>query len=496
MSNVNKNPNYSLWFYALLVYHWIAWTIVPAIVRMALPIDSMESTTWARNLDWGYDKNPYLNAWVTELAIKMGGQHDWIIYAFSQLAIIITFYALWRLGKLILSPLYATVAVFILEGVQYFNFSGIELNDNLLELPLWSLIMLMFYYAVKQQKLVQWLVVGLLAGLAAMDKYFAAMLFIPMFLFLLSNHEGRRSFSNVGLYLSVLVALIIIAPHIYWLTQHDFITLQYAFRRVGHPDSFWQRHILGPLDFGFTQIITFAPALLLFASLWLGKAKGPLLSEKKSISQFDRQFLIWIGLGPFITTVLLAIIAGFKLHVMWGTPLVISWSLVLLMLVQPTVHLSQWRKFVSITFVYLTLTWIAFAIVNSLPGATKSNYPAKNISENITKYWHEHYNAPLSYVAGQRYVAGGVSFYSVDRPAVYIDWNKAFSPWINEADLQEKGAVFILPVDKDHPDFPAEVKQRFPNLIFLPIMSYAWERSPRQLPLQIRVAILPPKNLN
>lgn len=493
MSNVKTNPNYSLWFYILLAYHWVVWTFVPAIVRMALPIDSMESTTWGRQLEWGYDKNPYFNAWVTELAIKIGGQHDWIIYAFSQLAIIIAFYALWRLGKLILSPLYATIAVFILEGVQYFNFSGIELNDNLLELPLWSLVILMFYYAIKQQKLVQWLAVGLLAGLAMMDKYFAAMLFIPMFLFLLSTREGRYSFSNINFYLGILVAVIIIAPHIYWLTQHDFITLQYAFRRVGHPVSFWQRHIFGPLDFIFEQVITVVPALLLFASLWIGKAKGPLLSEKKLIAQFDRQFLVWMGLGPFITTVLLAVIAGFKLHVMWGTPLVIGWSLVLLLWTQPSIYLSQWKKFTAIVFTYITLTWVIFAVIHSLPGATKSNYPLKDISKEITEYWHQHYNVPLSYIAGQRYVAGGVSFYSADRPAVYIDWDKSFSPWINEADLQSKGAVFILPVDNDHPDFPAEVKQRFPEMILLPIMSYSWARSPNQTPLQIRIAILPPK---
>lgn len=67
-----------------------------------------------------------------------------------------------------------------------------------------------------------------------MTKYYAAVLFLPMFLFLLMH--SRKTFSQAGLYLAVGVATLISLPHFIWLFYHDFVTIHYAFGRVndGH----------------------------------------------------------------------------------------------------------------------------------------------------------------------------------------------------------------------------------------------------------------------
>lgn len=492
MQKIKNHSYYSFWFYALVIYHFIAWTLIPTLVRSALPIDSMEGTTWGRQLELGYDKNPYLNAWVTELAIKIGGQHDWIIYAFAQLAIIISFWAIWSLGKKFLPTIYVLVAVYLLEGMQYFNFAGIDLNDNLLELPLWSLIMLFFYKATKEQRLLDWFLVGLFAGLAMMDKYFAVILFFPMLLFTLFNAEARLSWKKPGIYLAAFIFSVVTIPHIYWLFHHDFITINYALHRVDHP-AIWQSHISGPLYFGLMQIATFIPALLLFGVLWVGKASEPRISPTFLMADFDKKYLLYMGVGPFITTILLSIVTGFTLHIMWGTPLLIGWSLVLVAWLPPFITASRFKWFLTAVFGFVTLTLLIFAWVYSKPTPTKGHFPAKQISKTLTQLWHERYHTPLNYVAGHRYIAGGLSFYSEDRPAVFIDWDQSVSPWINETDVKIKGAVFVIPVDGDHPDFPVEVKNRFPNMQVLPVMTFAWNAKGKLAPLQIRVAILPPK---
>lgn len=52
-----RTPNQ--WFVLFLLLHLIIWTLVPNIIRYNLPLDTIESTIWAQQLAWGYDRNSY-----------------------------------------------------------------------------------------------------------------------------------------------------------------------------------------------------------------------------------------------------------------------------------------------------------------------------------------------------------------------------------------------------------------------------------------------------
>src|SRR5579872_3260097 len=108
------------WFYIFLAAHLLCWTLTPLLVRYNLPLDSIEGTIWGHQLEWGYDKNPYLNGWLTALATRLGGQSGWMIYLFSQLSVIACFFAMWQLAKKILPPVYALLSVLLLENIQYY----------------------------------------------------------------------------------------------------------------------------------------------------------------------------------------------------------------------------------------------------------------------------------------------------------------------------------------------------------------------------------------
>src|SRR5580704_4304509 len=119
-----------------LCLHLLGWTLIPAILRSNLPLDAIEGTIWGHQLEWGYDKNPPLNGWLTALATTLDGHSGWMIYLFSQLCVITCMWATWQLAKKILPPVYALISVLLLECIQYFNFHAIDFNDNTLELPL------------------------------------------------------------------------------------------------------------------------------------------------------------------------------------------------------------------------------------------------------------------------------------------------------------------------------------------------------------------------
>src|SRR5436309_235299 len=107
ISEKNLRP----WVYSFILLHIIVWTLTPALVRLCLPMDALEGTTWGQQLEWGYDKNPFMNAWLTALAVKISQPADWAIYLFSQISVGLCFWSIWSLGKKIISPFYVFIAI-------------------------------------------------------------------------------------------------------------------------------------------------------------------------------------------------------------------------------------------------------------------------------------------------------------------------------------------------------------------------------------------------
>ena len=94
-----KSTEANYWFLLFIFIHVMAWTLAPTLVRFNLPMDSIEGATWGHQLEWGYDKNPFLNGWLTALAVFIGGKSGWTVYLFSQLSVALGFLGSMETGK-------------------------------------------------------------------------------------------------------------------------------------------------------------------------------------------------------------------------------------------------------------------------------------------------------------------------------------------------------------------------------------------------------------
>lgn len=483
--------NARFWVYLFIGLHLLCWTIVPALVRYNLPLDAIEGTIWGHQLEWGYDKNPFLNGWLTALAVYFSDQSGWAVYLFSQISVGLCFWAVWKLAKDILSPLYALIAVMLLEGIQYYNFHSIDFNDNTLELGLWALTIYCFYKALRSPSIAYWLLTGCFAGLGMMAKYYTAALLAAMAIYLFAYPENRKLLKTLPPYLGIGAFLMIILPHTIWLFYHDFITVKYVFDRAASKPSF-TNHIFFPAQFAWQQLQAFSPALILFALLFIGKK--PLLADTKlKLASFDKAFLFYLGLGPFLLTILLSIIFGITLRAGWGMPLLSLWGIILLAWLQPTLTRKKIYAFITLIFVLLAtlLSGYYFSLTNS-SDASSANFPGREIAATITKNWRDKYHTKLIYVAGSRWVGGNIGFYSPDHPAVFVEWDKRRAPWINVKDFERKGAVFVWSIT-DNESMPEEIKKQFPSLMQTDVITFSWKRNKNNLaPIKIGIAILPP----
>jgi hypothetical protein len=132
MNSLAEQLRWQRWFCLFIFLHVLAWTCIPYFTRYTLPMDSMEGYVWGRNLEWGYDKNPFLNGWLTYLAVLIDNYRGWAIYLFSQLSVALCFVGTWLLAKKILPLPQSFLAVVILESSQYYNLHAIDFNDNTL----------------------------------------------------------------------------------------------------------------------------------------------------------------------------------------------------------------------------------------------------------------------------------------------------------------------------------------------------------------------------
>ncbi len=292
------------------------------------------------------------------------------------------------------------------------------------------------------------------------------------------------------------IFIAIITPHAIWLYQYNFVPIHYALHRVNDHEIITQwDYIKHGFHFALVQIMAFLGAILLSSFVYIGKTKNKtLLTFRHKIDAFDRKFLWFAALGPFIITILLGSLGGWRLHTLWGTPLLTFWGLLWISYTQPRITLSRLRIFLCTVFIVVLsmLSIYSYSIMHHGDNSS-ANFPAKDLAYEVTKVWNERYQKPLAYVAGERYLAGYISLHSADRPTVYIGGNLDKSPWVDHNDFIKQGGIFVEPLARKNYLY-RNIMKRYPNLIVLPAFYFKPERAKQNYqPIGVIVAILPPQ---
>ena len=90
----------------------------------------------------------------------------------------------------------------------------------------------------------------------------------PIALFVLIDPDARKSLVTPGPYVAAAVALIVMAPHLVWLVQNDFLPFGYAEHRAVLSRG-WYDHLWHPAQFAIGQLFFLIPSLLIAAPLFI-----------------------------------------------------------------------------------------------------------------------------------------------------------------------------------------------------------------------------------
>jgi 4-amino-4-deoxy-L-arabinose transferase-like glycosyltransferase len=176
-------------FWLLAGVHAVVWTALPATLYANLPLDLIEALTYGREWQLGYDKLPPLPWWLAEIAYRTVG-HDFAYYLLAQASVLAAFAAVWALMLRLASPAAALVAVLIIDGLHYFNFTAPKFNHDVIQLPFWALAGLALHGALRTGRTTHWALLGLALAGSLWSKYFAVVLAVPFVLFVLLRRQS------------------------------------------------------------------------------------------------------------------------------------------------------------------------------------------------------------------------------------------------------------------------------------------------------------------
>lgn len=424
------------WFAGIAGLYFLLWVFLPPLLAASYPLDVTEGIYWGHEWQWGYYKHPPLSSWVLYSFHRLFGMVG--PFLLSQIAVAVTLYLIYALGKKLLGRQKALLACAFQMGVFYFTWPTLEFNHNVAQLPVWAGLVYFLYRALETRQLRWWVGFGLLAGLGMLVKYSVALLLIVAVLYSL-HPDLRRSWKSPGPWLALALAVLCFLPNVLWLIRHDWLPFVYTQSRAAeaeqHSGGRW-----GALGFMFTQLFCHLPLVLI---LLAGRVRFQLPIWNRQL-----RFAAVMGLGPAVLLALLGLVFGIGLKDMWGMPM---WNLsgVLIAACIPDKIANECclkcYRGVAVWLVMATALMAVYlqwgAQLRHKPART--DWPQTELAQAAQDTWDRLSSCPLDNVSGDRWIAGLIATHSVPQPSVVIGSDSRFSPWINPQRLMERGSLMV-----------------------------------------------------
>jgi len=430
MNVLNRNINNIFFIFALS--HLIIWTIVPSLTNKNLPLDTIEALAWGSNLDWGFNKHPPMSAFFPEVFFKIFGAQDWAFYLLSQIFVLIAFYFVFKLSFEVLGNIkLSLISVLLLESIYFYNFTTPEFNVNVCQLPFWSLVVYFTWkiYETKEIKFSDCFFIGLFAAIGFLSKYlFIYLLFAIIFLFTHSIFVKKIKKFDFKYLITIEVFLVLLVPHLIWLFNNDFITVNYGLKRTGLEGSEIFDHFKYPLIFLLKQLGILVPFFFL-VFLLVKKVKFKInFKDQKFL------FLLFVNILPIALMFLTSAITGSKIRTMWMTPFYLFFGLMFVYIFQSQINIKKINSFLYGFIFLFFLSPILYSYESISKTDKRTDYPGKEIAAKVQIVWDQDFDKEIEFVTGNEWNAGNLSYHLKSRPK----WEG-----FNSSEILKKSSQFI-----------------------------------------------------
>jgi 4-amino-4-deoxy-L-arabinose transferase-like glycosyltransferase len=284
---------------------------------------------------------------------------------------------------------------------------------NICQLPFWSLVVYYSWkiYNTKNIKFFDCFLIGLFAAIGFLSKYLFIYLLVSIALLFIYLILFRKTKKFDFQYLIILeVFIITLVPHLVWLFNNEFITIEYGLKRTGLTELNILSHFQYPLIFLSKQILILIPFFFLIGLL-LKKIKFKINFKDKKLL-----FLISVNILPIFLMFLTSAIMGSKIRTMWMTPFYLFFGVLFVYIFQNQINLKKINSFLyGFIFLFL-LSPTIYAYISITETDKRTDYPGKEIAAKVQVTWEKDFDKEIQFVTGDEWKAGNLSYHLESRP--------------------------------------------------------------------------------
>lgn len=430
-------------FFVFLCLYFTAWSILPVFISSSVSLDVSEGINWGHEWQWGYYKHPPLSSWILYSFYKLFGHIG--PYLLSQLYVLLTLVLIYQLGKKIWSPTTTLIGSALTLAVLYYTYPSLEFNHNVAQFPIWAGLYLAFYQSLTQNRLRDWILLGVLGGLGMLTKYTVIFLLIPMALYLVLPKQWPL-LRQPKPWIAVFVMLTVFAPHLYWLITHDWLPLSYASGRSQEVNAGAyniKRHFSW-ISFITAQLVAHIPLLIILA---LNRKRLVRIHEYKKSVPHDALLLWYMWLSPIAVLIVLSLVFGIGLRDMWGMPMWALSGLLAASFIAPANELLTATKLRKAIIIWLSVATVLMIVyvgfgdkIRHKP--SRMQWPEQALAIQAQTTWQSLSSCNLDSVSGEPWLGSLVAMNS-GFPSQMISGPASHSPWMNTRRLQEHGTLVM-----------------------------------------------------
>jgi 4-amino-4-deoxy-L-arabinose transferase-like glycosyltransferase len=453
-------------FWTVTLSQAVLWTAVPALFYGAPPGDVPLLLAIGHELVLGSYLGPPLAFWLGEGAYRLAGAFG--VYALAQACIVVTYWAVFTLGRRIVGPRHALLGILLMVGIAAFTVPSPGFGPAVLAAPFWALALLHYWRAVGEGERGYWLLLALDLGVLLLSTYVGVILIALMILFTLATGRGRRALTHPEPWIAVVLLAIVLFPHAVWLVQGREEVLS------GLNDSI---AVVGRLSPGVWLCLTLVLAhlglvlLVFLASGWPRRRdeRAPEI-DRNPAEPFARFYVYVFALAPALLAIAIVFASGRLGPLERITPLVVLSGLALVVAAGNRVLLYRERLVSSawggllvappllVVLGLVLLPWIVHTDLSiAQPANTEGRFFADIFQRRTGK--------PLEFVSGDARIAPLIALGAPSRPHLYFAWAPERSPWANAADIRARGGVLVWPAIDNAGAPPTALKSQFPELV-------------------------------
>ena len=458
----------------------LLWFLVPLLFYWAPPGDLAQVLAVGHEFPIESDFGPPLAYWLAEIAFRAAGTAG--VYALAQLCLIATYWCVFALGRAIVGPRHAIMAVLLMVGISVFTVPTPDFGPAILAMALWSATLLFYWRAVFEGSRRYWFAAGAAAALLLLSTEGALILLGALCLFTAMTRRGRAASNTIDAWIVATCLIFVLFAHVYWLQRLGGVMpvlarLRDAGLAAGNTGA-WLR-LLVLLIIAHAGLVV----LVVLASGWPRTRINPAPAilrapADRSAATFVKVF----ALLPAMLATIAAVLIGESQPLGGSAPLLLLSGLAVIVLCHDSIELRHQRilgfAWTGLLLVPALLVPVAIVV---MPWAIGSDLRVAQPASAMGRFFAESFERrtahPLAVVSGDMRTAALIALAAPSRPSIYFAADPQRSPWVTPADIRDKGAVIVWPAAGTDPAPPADIKARFPDLV--PEVPRSFERPVR-----------------